>query len=88
MINSRGSVFLYAIMISFFAVIFGYILLIKVDTLTGNLDIQNNDIKLHSNITDKADLAVDYDVLLNTNGSGFTNTISCPTLVTMSGTLA
>jgi hypothetical protein len=75
-------------MISFFAVIFGYILLIKVDTLRGNLDIQNNDIKLHSNITDKADLALDYDVLLNTNGSGFIDTIACPDNVTMSGTTA
>lgn len=58
------------------------------DTLMENFDIQNYDTKLHSNLTEKADLAMGYDISLNTNGSGFTNTISCPDSVTMSGTAA
>ncbi|MDD5377212.1 MAG: hypothetical protein PHH16_03780 [Candidatus Gracilibacteria bacterium] len=87
-INSRGNVFLYAMMLSFFAVIIGYIIVVKMDTLMENLDIQNYDTKLHSNLTEKADLAIGYDLSLNTDGSGFTNTIKCPDSVTMSGTLA
>ena len=79
---------MYAIMLSFFAVIIGYIIVLKIDTLVENLDIQNYDLKLHSNLTEKADLAIEYDISLNTDGSGVTRTISCPTVVTMSGTLA
>lgn len=75
-------------MISFFAVIIGYIISIKIDTLMENLDIQNYDMKLHSNITEKANLSTEYNTSLNTNGSGFINTILCPDSVTMSGTYA
>ena len=57
------------------------------DTLTQNLDLQNYDTKLHSNLTEKADLAMGYDIFLNTNGSGLTDTVRCPNSVTMSGTL-
>lgn len=75
-------------MISFFAVIIGYIITIKIDSLIENLDIQNYNMKLHSNLTEKADLAIGYDLSVNANGSGFTNTILCPNSVTLSGTLA
>lgn len=88
MLNRKWSVFLYAVMISFFAVLIGYIISIKIDTLMENLDIQNYDIKLHSNITEKANLSTGYSTFLNTNGSGFVNTILCPDSVTMSGTYA
>lgn len=70
MSTHRGSVFLYAMMISFFAVVIGYIITIKMDTLIENLDIQNYDTKLHSNITEKADLAMGYDTVLNSNSEG------------------
>jgi hypothetical protein len=53
-----------------------------------NFDIQSYDMKLHSNITEKADLASGYDMFVNTNGSGIINTVLCPTSVTLSGTLA
>lgn len=86
--NKKWSVFLYAMMLSFFAVIFGYIITMKMDTLIENLDSQSYDSKLHSNITEKSTLAIDYDTSLNTDGSGFTNTIVCPNIVTLSGTLA
>lgn len=88
MLNKNGSVFLYAIMLSFFAVIIGYIIVLKMDTLIENLDIQNYDTKLHSNLTEKADLAIGYDNILNTDGGGFINTIACPASVTMSGTVS
>ena len=86
--TNRGSVFIYAMMISFFAVIIGYIITIKIDSLMENLDIQNHNMKLHANLTEKADLAIGYDLSVNANGSGFTNTILCPNSVTLSGTLA
>lgn len=70
MITRRWSVFLYAMMISFFAVIIGYIISIKMDTLIENLDIQNYDSKLHSNLTEKADFSIEYDLLLNSNSGG------------------
>jgi len=85
MVNKNGSVFLYAMMLSFFAVIAGYIVVLKMDVLTENVDIQVHDSKLHSNITEKATLAIAYNTLVNTDGSGFTNTIACPS-VTLSGT--
>lgn len=75
-------------MISFFAVIMGYIITMKMDALIENLDTQNYDMKLHSNLTEKAELAIGYDIFINANGSGFINTILCPASVTMSGTVA
>lgn len=87
MLNKSGSVFIYAMMISFFAVIIGYIITIKIDTLIENFDIQNYDTKLHSNIREKSNFTFEYDTAMNTNGSGLTNTISCPDIVSMSGTL-
>lgn len=74
-------------MISFFAVVIGYIVTMKMDMLMENLDMQNYNTKLHSNITEKADLAFRYDTFLNTDGNGFTDTIQCPDSVTMSGTV-
>ncbi len=88
MTDKKWSVFVYAIVLSFLAVIFGYVITIKMDTLIENLDIQSYTTKLHSNITSKAELAIDYDIFSNGNGSGFTDTILCPDTVTMSGTLS
>ncbi|EKD29697.1 MAG: hypothetical protein ACD_78C00314G0002 [uncultured bacterium (gcode 4)] len=87
MINKKWSIFLYALLLSFFAVIIGYIVLVKMDILSSNLDLQNYDTLLHANISEKAELAFKYDISLNTNGSGFVDTIQCPSAVTMSGTI-
>jgi hypothetical protein len=51
-----------------------------------NNEYQNIIRKLSNNITYKANLAFKYSKLLNANGSGYTDLISCPTSVTMSGT--
>jgi len=69
-------------------VVIGYIVLVKMDILSSNLDLQNYDTLLHANISEKAELAFKYDISLNTNGSGFVDTIACPSTVTMSGTLS
>ncbi len=86
MINKNGSVFLYAMMLSFFAVIAGYIVVVKINILTENMNLHTYETKLHSNITDKASLAIAYNTRFNTDGSGFTNTIECPASVILSGT--
>lgn len=73
-------------LLSFFAVIIGYIVVVKMDILSSNLELQNYDTLLHANISEKAELAFKYDISLNTNGSGFVDTKKCPPAVTMSGT--
>lgn len=72
MIDKKGSIFLYALLISLFAVIIGYIVVIKMGILSGNLDIQNYDTMLHAHINERADLAFKYDISLNSD-SGAVN---------------
>lgn len=70
MINSRGSIFLYAIMVSLFVAILGYMIMLKMDILVHNLEYQNYDVKLQANIKEKANLAIEYDSFLNSNSGG------------------
>lgn len=72
MTDRRGSIFLYAIFISFFAAVMGYIVVVKMDILSGNLALQNYDTVLHAHITEKANLAFGYDISRNSN-SGTSN---------------
>lgn len=66
--NTKGSVFLYAMMVSFFAVIISYIISTKISILIDNFSFQNYDSRLHSNIEEKANLAIGYDQAMNSNG--------------------
>ena len=84
-INTRGSILLYAILLANFAVILAYVIFINSQELVENSRYSEVSGKMAKNIEEKAVSAFDYDLLLNGDGSGFTNAESCPAL-TMSGT--
>lgn len=83
--EQRGTILIYAILLVNFAVILGYIIFLKSQTLLENTRYAEMSSKLSKNIEERANACMDYDLAMNRNGSGFTNTTSCPTL-TMSGT--
>lgn len=86
-VNTRGSILIYAILLANFAVILAYIIFTSSQELSENTQYSSISSKLAKNIEEQANLAFDYAVNLNTNGSGFTDTASCP-VVTMSGSLS
>lgn len=65
-----------------------YIIFSKSEILIGNITNQVWNAKITKNIEEKSNLAIRYDIAMNTNGSGFINTRSCPSNVTLSGTTA
>lgn len=83
--EQRGTILVYAILLVNFAVILGYIIFLKSETLLENTRYAQMNSKLTKNIEERANASMDYNLAMNRSGSGFTNTVSCPTL-TMSGT--
>ncbi|MFZ4461158.1 MAG: hypothetical protein ACOYN2_01050 [Patescibacteria group bacterium] len=86
-VNTRGSILIYAILLANFAVILAYVIFTSSQELSENAQYSSIDSKLAKNIEEQANYAFDYAVSLNTNGSGFTDTASCP-VVTMSGSVS
>lgn len=83
--NGRGTILVYAILLVNFAVILGYILFLKSQTLLENTRYSQMSAKLSKNIEERADSCMDYHVSLNQNGSGFIDTRECP-MLSFSGT--
>lgn len=80
-----GSVLIYTIFLTSIALIMSLVILNLSIEIFNNNEYQNIVRKLWNDIVYKADLSFKYSKLLNTNGSGFSDTTSCPTSVTMSG---
>lgn len=83
--NGRGTILVYAILLVNFAVILGYILFLKSQTLLENTRYSQMSTKLSKNIEERADSCMDYHISLNQNGSGFIDTRECP-MLSFSGT--
>lgn len=73
-------------MLAFFGTIAAFMLYSKSEQLITNFNYQTTEVQSTKNIETKASLAVKYDVLLNSDGSGFTDTRQCPTAVTLTNT--
>ncbi len=64
-LNSRGSVIIYTLFLTIFAVTAAYLLVIKSETLFVNLENSRTAAKLDKNLTAAADLAIKYAASLN-----------------------
>ena len=85
-INSRGSVIIYSLLLTFFAVTAAYLLVMKSETLYTNLENSKNISKLDSTISILADRVIKYASSLNIDGNGFTDTLKCPNDFTLTNT--
>lgn len=87
LVNTRGSILIYAILLANFAVVLAYVVYMNSQELSESAGYNNINSKLSKNIEEQANSAFDYATNLNTNGSGFINLASCP-VVSMSGSLS
>lgn len=83
-----GSVLMYTIFLISIAMIMAVVILNLSLEIFNNNEYQNIVRKLASDVVYKAHLSFKYNKLVNTDGSGFMDNFSCPTSVTMSGTVS
>lgn len=80
----KASVFVYTLFLISIALLMGLVILnLSIDIFNNN-EYQNIIRKLSNNISYKANLAFKYSKILNSNGSGYIDVLSCPSSVTMS----
>ncbi len=85
-LNTRWNILFYALMLAFFWIIVAYILFSKWEFLISNLRNQIVSSQLSKNLNSKTSLAITYDLSLNADGSGFTNTKTCPEQIILTNT--
>lgn len=83
----RGNVLIIALFLTNLAIVVGFVLVMRADSLVSGIENQERNFKLSKNVEEKARLTMRYEKAVNSDGSGFTNTKSCPATVTMSGTI-
>lgn len=84
--NNKWNTIVYAIILVNIALVIMYIVVNKSNYFSENINMQNYNIKLNENLKNKATNTFKYNIYLNTNWSGFTDTISCPQNVSLSWT--
>ncbi|EKD66155.1 MAG: hypothetical protein ACD_49C00061G0002 [uncultured bacterium (gcode 4)] len=84
--NNKWNTLIYAIILVNIAIVIMYIVLNKSNYFSNSLSMQNYNIKLNENLRNKATNSLKYETYLNTNWSGFVDTITCPSDITLSGT--
>ncbi|MCK9272270.1 hypothetical protein M0P65_01870 [Candidatus Gracilibacteria bacterium] len=84
--NNKGNTIVYAIILVNIAIVIMYIVLNKSNFFSETISMQNYNIKLNENLKNKATNSLKYETFLNTNGSGFVDTITCPSNISLSGT--
>lgn len=82
--NRRGSIFILVLIVTFLAVMFGYLIFQTSTNIHKMSEEQTIQSVLERNMNTKAERAFALSASLNANGSWFTNTPSCPH-VTLSG---
>ncbi len=85
MINKKASTLLYVLILVNIALIMGVVVFNNSITISNNLNVGTNSEEVYRNIYDKGHIAIQSVKKFNSNWSGFTDIISCPTNVTMSG---
>lgn len=85
--NTLGSVLIYTLVLVVISLIMALVILWIAGLLATNAELQEITRKLGNNVQSKWNLSIKYSQIVNTNGSGFTDVIGCPTTVTMSGSV-
>lgn len=83
--NNKASIFIYILLLVSIALILWLVVFNNSITLTNNLNIWKNSEEVFNNLSDKAEVTIDTVRKYNTNWDWWTDDISCPTNVTMSG---
>ncbi|MDD2487256.1 MAG: hypothetical protein PHS92_02720 [Candidatus Gracilibacteria bacterium] len=86
--STRGNTIIYAIILANIALFVLYMVMSKTDTYISTIDYQNYSSKLNRNIQEKSNYAIKDDLENNLDGTGFIDTIKCPSNITLSGTTA
>jgi len=84
--NKNGSIFIYILILVSITLVLWLVVFNNSITLTNNLNIWKNSEEVFNNLSDKADVAIDTVRKYNNNWNWFSDWLSCPTNVTMSGT--
>ena len=87
-VKSKGSVLIYTLVLVVISLIMALVILGIAWLLASNAELQEIRRKLSNNVLANGKLSLKYSKIVNSNGSGFTDTLWCPTNVTMSGTVA
>jgi hypothetical protein len=73
-----GSVLIYALVLSFFAVMAASALLSKSETLIVQNKVQRASQEATNNLESQADLSIKFNKAVNSDGNGFQDTLTCP----------
>lgn len=84
--TKRATVLVYTMVLVVIAVFMATVILNIAVQLSSEFDIRNFEYSLENTIKLKWDLAMKYATSVNNSWNGFTDVISCPTNITMSGT--
>lgn len=77
--GKTGSILIYSLVLSFFAVMAAGALLSKSETLIVQNKIQRASQETTNNLESQADLSIKFNKAVNSDGGGFQDTLSCPT---------
>lgn len=80
-----GTILIYTMILVILWVLMATVILNVASELSNQFEVRNIETGLINMIQTKSDLTMKYARNLNENGNGFTDTISCPLSVTMSG---
>lgn len=84
-ISKRASIFIYILMLVSISLVLWLVVFNNSISLTNNLNIWKNSEEVFNILSKKAQIAIDTVKKYNKNGDWYTDDISCPTNVTMSG---
>ena len=84
--SSKGTVIIYTLFLTFFAVVAAYLFITKSETLFLGLENTRSAAKLDKNLGASADLAIKYAASLQKDGGGFNDTLVCPNNFTLTNT--
>ncbi len=82
--NIKATVLIYTIVLVNISLLMAVVMLNNSSILSSNREVEALDTKITTNLRYKADLNLKYHKTLNSNGSWFTDTISCPDSITLS----
>jgi len=80
MFLKKGSILIYAIILVNLVVFLAFMIFSRSEILLKNANFQEYNAKLLKNIDEKMQLVVKYDAFVNSNGSWFVDTRTCPTV--------
>jgi len=86
--SKTGSVLVYTLILVVLSLLMWVVVLNISSLLESNTQLQNIVRKISANILSKWNLSIKYAQILNANGTWFVDTIGCPTLVTLSGSVS